>query len=297
MFWIYPYKQASKGAKMLAEELDCKRILLENSSYKYKEDHLIINWGSGDCPFPQALNPGKAIMSLIDKKKFFQRLVTLGLTPPFATSIEAAKTLGYPVFCRTSLQGYDGKGIVVADCEGQLVPAPLYTKGIDKTSEYRVHIGRYPNGQVYILGGSQKCKKQISPEMKNVPSDSRIWCGDTTYFDDFTKFFPTLVTEVVAKAFAEFPDLTFAAFDVVYDNSVPEAYVIEGNSAPMMTPQTTKAYAGFFKEYAIQAKMLHPSVTEVVPPMPSLNVVVEDLVKGKINFEQVLTGYLKSIGS
>ena len=42
MFMIYPYKQGSEGAKAVAEALEGKRILRENSTYKPKPGDVII---------------------------------------------------------------------------------------------------------------------------------------------------------------------------------------------------------------------------------------------------------------
>jgi hypothetical protein len=300
-FFVYPYIQASRSAKALRDELEGKLVLRTGSSYKYSDDHLLINWGCGECPHPQALN--HKIMDVIDKTRFFTRLAGTGLTPDFATNMADAKKLGYPVFCRTTTQGYDGKGIVVADCDGQIVNAPLYVKGIDKTSEYRVHIGRLPDGSVQILGGAKKLKKPVTAEMTNVPSDSRIWTGDTTFFGDFCHYdaFPMPVQTVVAQAFAKFPELAFAAFDVVYDNSEARAYVIEANSAPMATVETTKAYAAFFRRYADMAK---PQVTpqpapspQPVAAIPSLTVeaVIHDLNYEKVSLKTIIEGYIQHV--
>jgi hypothetical protein len=276
-FFVYPYTQASKSAKALAEALDGKRVLLSGSSYKFSDDHVLINWGAGECPHPQALN--YKIMDLIEKTRFFKRLDGTGLTPPYATNASDAKKLGYPVFCRTETQGHDGKGIVVADCDGQIVNAKLYVKGIDKTSEYRIHVARDFNGAVVILGGAKKTKLPVSPEMTNVPSDARIWTGETTAFGDFSHSFPPKVAETAIKTLEQFPELTFAALDIVYDNSAAKAYVIEGNSAPMATPQTTKAYAQFFLNYAVavteaQAKKQEAEALANLPSSPPAPVAV-----------------------
>jgi hypothetical protein len=308
-FFVYPYTQASRSAKALRDALEGKLVLRTGSSYKYNPNHLLINWGCGECPHPQALN--YKIMDLIDKTRFFNRLKGTGLTPEYATSKEGAKALGYPVFCRTSVQGHDGKGIVVADCDGQLVNAPLYVKGIDKTSEYRVHVGRLPSGEVYLLGASKKMKKAVTPEMTNVPSDSRIWCGDTTYFGDFIgqnslHLLPMPVVLVVKEAFGKFAELAFAAFDVIYDNSAGKAYVIEANSAPMATPQTTKAYADFFRRYAEQVSLPpaetpvpQPVATPMEPAAPvsslTFESVVNDLNNEKLSFKTVIEGYIQHV--
>lgn len=309
-FFIYPYTMASRSAKALRDELEGKLVLRSGSSYTFKPDHLLINWGCGECPHPQALN--YKIMDLIEKTKFFDRLKGTGLTPPYATSKEAAKALGYPVFCRTTTQGHDGKGIVIADCDGQLVNAPLYVKGIDKTSEYRVHIGRLPDGTLKIMGASKKKKLPVTAEMTNVPTDSRIWCGDTTYFGDFMgqnalHLLPMPVALVVQEAFGKFAELAFAAFDVVYDNSASKAYVIEANSAPMATAQTTKAYADFFRSYAEQVlvpqstptPVPQPVAAEVSPAAPVPTLTVDDILNsiflGELSPTKVIEGYINHV--
>lgn len=298
-YFVYPYTQASHSAKALRDELEGKLVLRSGSSYKYSEDHLLINWGCGECPYPQALN--HKIMDVINKTRFFNRLKGLGLTPEYATTLEEAKKLGYPVFCRTTTEGHDGKGIVVADCDGQVVNAPLYVKGIDKTSEYRIHIGRLSDGTIEILGGAKKIKKPVSPEMTNVPSDPRIWTGDTTYFGEFSNYdaFPMPVQTVVVQAFIKFPELAFAAFDVVYDNSEAKAYVIEANSAPMATPNTTRAYADFFRKYA---SMVMPQAVpqpvaasvQAQPTLPTLTYegVRDRILNGELQLKEVIDCYV-----
>jgi hypothetical protein len=301
-YFIYPYIMASRSAKALRDALDGKLVLRSGSSYKYQSDHLLINWGCGECPHPQALN--YKIMDLINKTRFFKRLEGSGLTPAFATSMEGAKALGYPVFCRTTVEGHDGKGIVIADCVGQLTVSPLYVKAVEKTAEYRVHAGRLPDGTVRIIGVSEKFKKAVTPEMTNVPTDPRIWCGDTTVFGDFMvtdSVIPKAVSDVVASAFAFFPEVTFAAFDVVFNSADNKAYVIEANSAPMSTPQTTKAYAQFFTDYAELANLPKPAQVLVPPatPVAGSTLTVDDVLNsiflGEISPTKVIEGYIQYV--
>jgi hypothetical protein len=248
-FFIFPYAQGSEGAKLLAEELDCKRILREGSTYAKKAGHVVINWGASDCPTSyDALN--KDIKGILNKKAFFERLAGTGLTPAFATGkLDAADNLGFPIFCRTKLEGKDGEGIVIAEKFSQLVPAKLYTQYEDKTSEYRIHVGRGPTG--YTVIGAQKKVKKLQPEGPNVSPDSRIMTGDDHGLvwtnNGQPVFIPAPVKEVVQKAFEKFPELTFAAFDVIHNNSTGKAFVLEANSAPMGTPETMKRYGKFFR--------------------------------------------------
>lgn len=318
-FMIYPYTQGSKGAKMLAESLQCKRILLEGSSYVPKEDDIIINWGSSECPFPQALN--NDIKGALNKLTFFRRLEGLGLTPKFADTLEGAKTLTFPVFCRKKLEGRDGQGIVIADKAEELIPAKLYVEGIDKTSEYRIHMGRLPDGVVEIVGRQKKVHVATDSDQ-----DARVWTGDGTSLvwtvDGQPAYIPPSVLQVAEKAFEKFPELTFGAFDVCYNNSTGQAYVLELNSAPMGTPETTRRYSEFFKKIATSRMMEEAGLGQApqtpveaffqaeatqAPPEPvsvpgeapaqtmTVNSVMLDLADEKISLGAVIQGYISSI--
>jgi hypothetical protein len=167
-YFVYPYTQNSKSAKALAEALGGKRVLLTGSKYKFSEDHVLINWGSGDCPHKEALNHN--IMDVIDKVRFFKRLKGTGLTPDFSTTAEGAKKLGYPVFCRTIVQGHDGKGIRIADCDGQIVTMLRCTS---RASTRRPSTASTSAGgltaRIVIIGGARKVKLPITAEYDERP--------------------------------------------------------------------------------------------------------------------------------
>jgi hypothetical protein len=175
-FWVFPYAQGSEGAKLLCDELGCKRILREGSTFSKKATDVVINWGASDCPASyDALN--KDIKGILNKAEFFKRLAGTGLTPAFAfNKMDAADNLGFPIFCRTKLEGKDGEGIVIAEKFSQIVAAKLYTQYEDKTSEYRIHVGRGPSG--YTVIGAQKKVKKAQADGPNVSPDSRIMTGD-----------------------------------------------------------------------------------------------------------------------
>lgn len=295
-YFVYPYKQASESAKALAEELGGKRILREGSSYVYKSDHLLINWGASDCPYPEALN--KNVTAALDKKAFFTRLAGKGITPKFAFDQVSATCLSFPVFCRTQLRGRDGAGIVIAESIHELVNAPLYVEGIDKTSEYRVHVGRFHDGVIQVLGQQKKTKAAIQP----TDVDPRVWVGDSVHFvwtvNGEPVNAPAAVVDIAHKAFAEFPELSFGAFDIVHDNSSQTAFAIELNSAPMATPKTTAMYAQFFRDYA-QKVGLQPSQSEApialeVTPL-DVGGVTQQVLSGQLPLNVVIQGYINSL--
>jgi hypothetical protein len=251
-FYVLPYSTHSHGAVALADELDGKRIKLQNSNYAYQPAHVLINWGNGNCPYPQALNA--KVCDVINKVDFFKKLVGCVSVPAFAFTKATAANLSFPVVCRTTVEGHDGQGIVVAENANQLVNASLYTSYVDKTSEYRVHVGRNPNGQVVIICRQKKWKTDA------FTGDGRIWAGPETKLG-FIETVPTPVANAVFDVFSKFPDLTFGAFDVAYNNSEERAYVLEINSAPMMTSETTARYAAFFRQFTTI-----PQETITMPP-------------------------------
>ncbi len=250
-YMVYPYKQNSEGAIALADALDGKRILREGSRYQYRDTDVLINWGAGDCPYPQALNSD--VKGCIEKREFFRRLAGSPYIPKFTLNrASALGALDFPIVCRTRTTGHDGEGIVIADNADQMVDARLYTQLVDKTAEYRVHIGRKPDGSVTIIGAQKKLHRG-APE----GVDERVWVGEGTVFvwtvggvvvDDFM---PEIVRIAAHEVFDKFPELTFGAFDIVYHTyTSPGAVALEINSAPMMTPETARRYAEFFKLFA-----------------------------------------------
>lgn len=278
-FFIYPYTSLSAGSILLSEELDGKRVKLANSNYVYKPDHVLINWGNGNCPYPQALNPASAILPVIDKKRFFQVLEGTGLTPPCAYTKAAAANLSYPIVCRTSVEGHDGQGIVIAETATQLVTCGLYTQYIDKTSEYRIHVGRNQTGEIVIIGRQKKYKTDA------FTGDQRIWTGNETKFSWIESAYPQVIY-AAKQAFAKFPELTFGAFDIVYNNSTETAYVLEINSAPMLNADAVKAYADFFRTFVNNAtieenQMDIPTPTPTAAAPISANVGLTEFVKAQ----------------
>lgn len=292
MFMIFPYTQGSAGAKAIAEELKGKRILRTGSSYVPKPEDVIINWGASDCPFPQALNYGTKAVT--NKIAFFDRLKNKGLTPRYTTSRDAAEFMTFPVFCRTTVEGKDGEGIVVANSPEELVQAKLYVEGVKKTKEYRVHVGRRPDGLVEIIGVQQK----YVPDVNLLP-DGDVWAGEGTKFvwtvngqgvslpDD----------QVVRLAFAEFPELDFGAFDVVYDGS--KMYVLEINSAPTVTPKTAEKYGAFFRKFEkvieVEYEQVVPAQAAQPPASVPLTIVTVEAAPQYVNAIKSLLQYIPGV--
>ena len=282
---------------MLRDELGGQLIKLTNSQYQRRDGDVVVNWGNGYCPYEFALNPRLDVT--INKLTFFQRMADASqpgqwLTPAFRTNKIDARYMNFPVVCRTRVEGADGQGIVIAETPDELVDSRLYVEYIDKDKEYRVHVGRDPDGTVRILGIQRKNHTTIDG------IDPRVWTGDSTTFSWATiAEVPESVRAVSLACMEAMPELHFCGLDVIYHQSSNRAYVVEANSAPMLTPRTTTMYADFVRQYAVQPEPeveLEPVPTGSTfdtPNEDAYQMVLQNLFDGHLTLRQVVEGYLR----
>lgn len=242
---IVPYKKGSQSAKALAEALGGLRLRTEGSKFRPRADDLLINWGSGQqhprLVGAKVLNPPEKVRIVSNKLTFFK---TLGerdpeVIPPFWTDRGDIPSDVYPVVCRTVLNGHSGDGIVIANSEEELVPAPLYTQYIKKKDEYRVHVGSTNR----IISVQRKARK------REVPDDDVNWMV-RNHKNGFVFVRggvnpPETVIDVAKRAIAV-TGLDFGAVDVVYHERSNRAYVLEVNSAPGIEGSTVQDYVKYF---------------------------------------------------
>jgi len=242
---ILPYMKGSRGAKRLAEALGGKRLRLQNSRYRRRPNDVIINWGnSRDERNPTHGNDKTYIKLASNKLLFFKLMDSKGspYIPPFWTRAEDIPEDAYPVVCRTLLTGHSGAGIVIAIDENSLVSAPLYVKYIKKKDEYRVHCGKTNNESSIIA--TQRKARRLNHE--NVDWQVRNHANGFVYVRSGVNP-PPCVLEAALEVFAA-SGLTFGAVDVIYNEKLDKAFVLEINTAPGMEGQTVADYASFFKE-------------------------------------------------
>jgi len=221
--FVYPYSSGSESAKLLATALGAKRIKLTNSSYQYRPDDLIVNWGNTKCPYP-SLNPAHALQRTVNKLSCFRVLRGAGLSgiPDYWTDAADIPNHAFPVFCRQRLEGCDGAGVVLARSRDELVDANLYTKRVYGT-EYRVTVfkgevtdiqTKLPRQGVEILDEEIKTyvngwgfqRKPVHPDIEEIISD--------------------LAIDALAMT-----GLDFGGCDIVYDDQLNRAFLLEINSA------------------------------------------------------------------
>lgn len=174
---IYPYKQGSKSARLLADALGCKILRREGNPIQLG-GQVVINWGSSkinrELVNAITINWPEAVSIAANKLRTFSILAARGVSiPPWTEDIEKAKQAiqaGLTVFCRTKLTGHSGQGIVIAKTVDALVDAPLYTVYQKPVQEYRIHVGLFDNEDEHrVIFVQRKARK------KDVPDDKVNW--------------------------------------------------------------------------------------------------------------------------
>lgn len=246
---ILPYKQGSRSAFALAGALNARVLKLVGSTFVPKTTDLIIRWGAApETQYqnpPQVLNPRDNVIRASNKLEFFNLIKESGLAdfiPPYWSNKNEVPDDQYPIVCRTVLSGHSGAGIVLAnDCD-DLVDAPLYTKYIKKEHEYRVHVGRLPDGTCSAFATQRKARRA---GYENPNWQIRNHSNGFVYVrQGFVT--PSVVTEAAIEVF-KVTGLDFGAVDVIYNKQADKAYVLEVNTAPGLEGQTVQDYANFFK--------------------------------------------------
>lgn len=245
---VYPYKKGSRSAKALAESLGGKVLRRENSKYRQKAGDLVVNWGASD--FSNKFNEVGTVLNkdtsvAACKLKTFEALDDSGVNiPDYATSRQdAEELLGFPVVCRTVLQGHSGAGIVIADNAEELVDAPLYTKYVKKMDEYRVHVMR---GGAFFIQRKAKRNDVEDPDWR-----VRNLAGGFVFVEvplkeavdrfDHRWECPGEVIDEAVDAVAAL-GLDFGGVDVIWNHREQKAYVLEVNTACGLEDRTAERY-------------------------------------------------------
>lgn len=252
--YVLPYKTGSESAKLLAHELNVKRLRREKSVYKYKKGDVIINWGCTERPahIPEdalVINPFECVATATNKLEAFKKLNYYCSIPHFTTDPELAFDWleeGKTVVGRKVVNGYGGKGIILFEPgEGADLPVlPLYTKYIPKKSEYRVHV---VNG--VTISVARKTLTKDHPDKANIDWKIRNLDGGFVFAywnekeNQFEKFCCPNDVRVQAETAIKALGLNFGAVDVIWQEKTRRAYVLEVNTAPGLGAEIAAQYA------------------------------------------------------
>jgi len=243
--FVYPYKLNSVSGRVLARALDTKR-LRSDGKYRAKWADIVINWGNSTIPvwYARILNQPEAVKRSVNKLRTFSYLSDKGIsTPEWKCNIQEAQQWaaeGHIVYCRTHLSGHSGSGIVIATTPDQVVPAPLYTKQVKASHEYRVHVFK---GEV--IDFQQKKRRngaESNPLIRN-HGNGYVYARNGVDLPDSTKH--TAIAAVAALG------LDFGAVDIAYVEDNDTSYVYEVNTAPGLVGTTISKYTEAFKKELI----------------------------------------------
>ena len=239
-FKICPYVGGSKSVKQLRQDLETRlghKVVTIPPDYVAESNERIINWGNSGYQAnrrPRAtnvnyFNSASAVARSINKIHFFECLEKAKLSiPDWTTDIAVARSWldKHKVFCRTQIAGRDGKGIVVASKPSDLVKAPLYTKLVPSTREYRVFV--FHSQAIYNLTKMSKPNANLS-----MPARTR----ENGWFYSMHQPVP-VKAQALAVAVCEVLGLDFCAVDILFNAKTDKFTVLESNSAPGTRPSS-----------------------------------------------------------
>jgi hypothetical protein len=289
---LYPYKIVSESATALSDLLDIYRVKPEGT-YVPKIGHKVINWGNGRVPEwittanqrgVTLLNKPAAVNIASNKLTALQALKLANVAvPEFTSDFAVARQwlrAGKTVVERHELRGNSGEGIRIVNLDDTEMPnelqtAPLYTKFLPKTNEFRVHVFQ---GQVidYIEKKKVLTANRTDTFNKYISSINMGWVFSRTGIRDIPE-----VRAIAIKAVAAL-GLDFGAVDIVYENGFP--YVLEVNTAPGLSGTTLVKYANAFRKYmgqpdldiTVTQGLMDTVTTHRVTPIVAANVAQVD---------------------
>lgn len=145
---------------------------------------------------------------------------------------------------RAILSGHSGQGISIHEDADTLTEAPLYTRYINKTDEYRVHVFKG-----VVIDVQRKARDT------SVPDDAVNWQvrnHDNGFIFMRDGVTPSTVPEaVIQNSLAVFnaTGLDFGAVDVIWNSTHDKAYVLEVNSSPGMSGTTLDNFCAAVQSY------------------------------------------------
>jgi glutathione synthase/RimK-type ligase-like ATP-grasp enzyme len=243
---IEPYKMFSGGAKALAHRAGILRATRKQVE-KHGDFDFVINWGSSERRFnAEYVNSPEAVARASDKLETAKVLGNFGIAQPdFTTDHDVASewcSLGHCVLARKLLRANSGRGIVLVDpSRGDTLPsAPLYTKYIPKTTEYRVHV----LGDRIIDAQEKKRSTEVPDEKVNWQIRNHrngfVFARDGVVLPDCVK-------DAAVRAVSAL-DLDFGAVDIGYNAKRDKCRVYEVNTAPGLEGTTLDRYYEAFCE-------------------------------------------------
>jgi glutathione synthase/RimK-type ligase-like ATP-grasp enzyme len=246
MLRLAPYKLTSTSGKALAKRLGVLRIT-PRQERKYNHFGTIINWGSSEEKYNgNYFNHPDSVSVASHKLRAAERFREAGVPQPDYTTDRAVAQAWlddeHTVVERHLLRGHSGRGIVLVapDGTGVLSDAPLYTKYIRKSTEFRVHVfgGRVIDYQ------EKKRRHDVPDELVHwqIRNHGNGFCYARSDVD-----LPSVVQAASILA-VDCLGLDFGAVDIGYNSRRDKCRVYEVNTAPGLEGTTLEAYANALQD-------------------------------------------------
>lgn len=241
---IFPYKLGSLSAKRLAQTLRVHRV---SHYYNAKRSDVIVNWGNSTPPhfrwMEQDLNKPQAIALASNKLNTFleYRNKSFKNVPDWTTNPNEAQhllDLGIKVYCRKSLIGHSGRGIVICEKGDRLPIAPLYTFHTKHKYEYRVHVFKDK-----VLDVQMKRKRNGSLGGSGIRNHANGWVYTRAEIQPSKELLSSSITAVKLLG------LDFGAVDIGHRIIDNKFFVFEVNTAPGLEGTTLDKYAKAIYNY------------------------------------------------
>lgn len=233
---IAPYKMGSASAKALALAINARRI---KGHKRFKSNSVIVNWGRSDLKIQgwpyKIMNHPTSVVQATNKLFCLNRLRESGVscvehtTNPNEVMRWLSKS-NVVVYGRQLLNASQGRGIVIIKSLEDIKICPLYTKGIIKSHEYRVHV--YKDNILDVTKKRRRNGHETSDYIKNL-ANGWVYCREGISIPN------NLLT--CAKQAINVLGLDFGAVDLLYHKGIP--YVLEINTAPGLQGTTLTKYA------------------------------------------------------
>lgn len=258
---LYSWNFASEGAKHLSQALGIKRIREEKSLFTGGPGKVVVNWGRSSFDNKEAtkcriINHPDKVARASNKLSFYEFLngkFNPDLLVPWTKDVNEAISWvtqpGVSVFARTKVNASGGDGIVEMskDDPDSFVKAPLYTRYVPKSDEYRVHV---MGGEAFLT--QRKGLRRTDDEGRPIDPSTVNWkIRNLANGFVYTRSDVKPPESVIAAALALYNhlELDFYAADVIWNDKSQRPYVLEVNTAPGLSGSTIGDYVAAFKKH------------------------------------------------
>lgn len=241
--WIDTAGRPSNSAKALAEHPGFKR----NLSGKFiKQNDLVVNWGSSTCDLghvsDRVLNVPLQVSRATNKLTAFKLMELYKVSIVPWTHLRGVAQVwaddGNTIVVRNKLTGHSGDGIIIIEKNQEVPQAPLYTKYVFKTKEFRVHVA---NGKV--IDTQQKIR---DPDRE--PINWKVRSHENGFIYVRNNVSVDVYRDDLSIAAISALGLDFGAVDIIQDKH-GVYYVLEVNTAPGLEGQTLDNYVKAFQTW------------------------------------------------